>query len=107
MLYVSIIFELLRSQPRLVFWLTTLTQAALWWLTPSLFYPAPPGDLPLLLAVGHEFQVGTFFGPPLASWLAEIAFDVAGMPGVYLLSQVCIVLAFYAVFQLGIAIVGI
>jgi hypothetical protein len=107
MLYVSIIFELLRSQPRLVFWVMTLTQAALWWLTPSLFYPAPPGDLPLLLAVGHEFQVGTFFGPPLASWLAEIAFDVAGMPGVYLLSQICIVLAFYAVFQLGIAIVGV
>ena len=107
MLYVSIIFELLRSQPRLVFWLMTLTQAAMWWVTPSLFYPAPPGDLPLLLAVGHEFQVGTFFGPPLASWLAEIAFDIAGMPGVYLLSQICIVLAFYAVFQLGIALVGV
>ncbi len=29
------------------------------------------------------------------------------MPGVYLLSQICVVLAFYAVFQLGIAIVGI
>lgn len=107
MLYVSIIFELLRSQPRLVFWLMTLTQAALWWITPSLFYAAPPGDVPLLLAVGHEFQVGTFFGPPMASWLAEIAFELAGMPGVYLLSQVCIVLAFYAVFQLGVAIVGI
>ena len=106
MLYVSIIFELLRSQPRLVFWLTTLSQAALWWITPSLFYPAPPGDMPLLLAVGHEFQLGTFFGPPLASWLAEVAFDVAGMTGVYLLSQICIVLAFYAVFQLGVALVG-
>jgi hypothetical protein len=107
MLHVSIIFELLRSQPRLVFWLTTLAQAALWWITPSLFYAAPPGDLPLLLAVGHEFQVGTFFGPPLASWLAEVAFDIAGMPGVYLLSQVCIVLTFWAVFTLGRAIVGV
>lgn len=107
MLYVSLIFELLRSQPRLVFWALTLTQAALWWLTPSLFYAAPPGDVPLLLAIGHEFQVGTFFGPPLASWLAEAAFNIAGMPGVYFLSQVAIVLAFYAVFELGIAIVGI
>jgi hypothetical protein len=107
MLYVSIIFELLRSQPRLVFWLTTLAQATLWWITPTLFFAAPPGDLPLLLAVGHEYQVGTFFGPPLASWLAEIAYTAAGMPGVYLLSQICIVLAFWAVFTLGRAIVGV
>jgi hypothetical protein len=107
MLYVSIIFELLRSQPRLVFWLTTLAQAVLWWITPTLFYAAPPGDLPLLLAIGHEFQVGTFFGPPLASWLAEVAYTAAGMPGVYLLSQICIVLAFWAVFTLGRAIVGV
>ncbi len=106
MLQVSIIFELLRSQPRLVFWLMTLTQAALWWLVPSLFYSAPPGELPILLAVGHEFQVGTFLGPPLASWLAEIAFTFAGMPGVYLMSQICVVVTYWAMFTLGRAIVG-
>jgi hypothetical protein len=107
MLYVSVIFELLRSQPRLVFWFTTLVQAFLWWLLPTAFYGAPPGDLPQLLAVGHEFQVGTYFGPPLASWLAEIAFITGGMPAVYLLSQICVVLAFWAVFTLGCAIVGV
>ena len=96
MLQVSIIFELLRSQPRMVFWLMTLTQATLWWLIPSLFYSAPPGDLPMLLAVGHEFQVGTFLGPPLASWLAEVAFSLAGMPGVYLLSQICVIITYWA-----------
>jgi hypothetical protein len=106
MLHVSIIFELLRSQPRMVFWLMTLTQATLWWLIPSLLYSAPPGDLPLLLAVGHEFQVGTFLGPPLASWLAEIAFTLGGMPAVYLLSQICVVGTYCAVFTLGRAIVG-
>src|SRR5689334_417002 len=88
MIHVSIIFELLRSQPRLLFWLLTLTQAALWWLAPLVFYSAPPGDLPLLLAVGHEFEIGTLLGPPLASWCAEIAFWIGGMPGVYLLSQI-------------------
>ncbi len=107
MLRVSLIFELLRSQPRAIFWLTALSQAALWWLTPSLFYSAPPGDLPLLLAVGHEFQIGTVFGPPLASWLADIAFVVGGMPGVYLLSQLCVVVTFWAVFALGRAVVGV
>ena len=65
--------------------------------------PRPP---PLVLAIGHEFQFGTEFGPPLAFWLAEIAYWLAGIGGVYLLSQLCIVLAFWAVFALGRAMVG-
>ena len=64
-----------------------------------LFYSAPPGQLPLVLAIGHEFQLGTDFGPPLAFWLAEIAYRAAGMFGVYLLSQVCIVVTYWAVLQ--------
>ena len=106
MLYVSIIFEWVRAQPRVVFWLTTLTQAALWWLVPALFFSAPPGDLPLLLASGHEFQLGTPAGPPLASWFAEVAFWLGGMPGVYLLSQLCVIVTYWAVFALGRVIVG-
>lgn len=107
MLQTSIIVEMLRSQPRLTFWLATLAQAALWWIVPSLLYSAPPGDLPIVLAVGHEFQLGSYLGPPLAFWLAEIAFVIAGSTGVYLLAQVCIVLTYFAVFTLGRAIVGI
>ena len=44
MLHTSIIVELLRSQPRLTFWVATLAQAALWWVVPSLLYSSPPGD---------------------------------------------------------------
>ena len=107
MLHTSIIVELLRSQPRLTFWLATLAQAALWWIIPSLIYSAPPGDLPIVLAVGHEFQLGSYYGPPLAFWLAELVFDVAGIGGVYLLAQACVVATYCAVFALGRAIVGI
>jgi hypothetical protein len=107
MLQTSIIVELLRSQPRLTFWLATLVQAALWWIIPSLIYSAPPGDLPIVLAVGHEFQLGSYFGPPLAFWLAESAFRVAGIGGVYFLAQACVVATYAAVFALGRAIVGI
>ena len=59
MRHVSIFIEGLRSQPRLMFWLATLAQAAIWWLVPSIFYAAPPGELPMVLAVGHELQLGT------------------------------------------------
>jgi hypothetical protein len=107
MLHTSLIVELLRSQPRLIFWLAALAQGALWWLVPSLFYASPPGGLPLVLAVGHEFQLGSAFGPPLAFWLAEIAYRIAGAPGVYLLAQLCVVTAYYGVFTLARAIVGV
>src|SRR5262245_51261305 len=106
MLQVSILFELVRSHPRVMFWLIALAQAAMWWLVPTLFYAAPPGDLPLVLAVGHEFQLGSYLGPPLAFWLAEIAYDIAGMTAVYLLSQICVVVTYWAIFELGCAIVG-
>ena len=102
----SLFVELLRTRPRLLFWTMAVLQAALWTLVPSLFYSAPPGELPVVLAIGHEFQGGTEFGPPLAFWLAEIAYRLGGMPGVYLLSQLCIVATFLTVLALGRAIVG-
>src|SRR5258708_17301766 len=106
MLYVSIFVELLRSRPSLAVWLAALAQALVWLLVPSLFYAGPPGDLANVLAVGHEFQLGTYLGPPLAFWLAEIAFALAGMFGVYVLSQACVVATYWAVFALGRSIVG-
>src|SRR3984893_8368660 len=106
MLHTSLIVKLLRSQPRLTFWAATLAQAALWWVVPSLFYSSPPGELLLVLAIGHEFQLRSSFGPPLAFWMAEVAFDIAGGPGVYLLAQICIIVAYYGVFTLARAIVG-
>jgi 4-amino-4-deoxy-L-arabinose transferase-like glycosyltransferase len=108
MLYVSIFVELLRSRPALAVWIAALIQAALWLLVPTLFYAGPPGDVPSVLAVGHEFQLGTYLGPPLAFWLAELAFNLTGQRlfGVYLLSQICVVATYWAVFALGRSIVG-
>jgi Dolichyl-phosphate-mannose-protein mannosyltransferase len=104
--YVSLIIEFLRGRPKLVFWTVALTQGALWTVLPSLFFSAPPGDVPTLLAIGREFQLGSYLGPPLAFWLGEIAFRIAGGFGVYLLAQGCIVVTYWAVFALGCAVVG-
>jgi len=106
MLHVSIFVEGLRSRPSLVFWLAALAQAAIWWLVPTIFYAAPPGDLPMVLAIGHELQLGTDLGPPLAFWLAEFVYKVLGITGIYLLAQACVVITYWSVFQLGRAIVG-
>lgn len=104
--YVSLLIEFLRGRPAVVFWTVALTQAVLWTLVPALFYSAPPGEVPLLLAIGHEFVLGSYLGPPLAFWFGEIAFRLGGMFGLYALAQACIVTAYWAVFSLGRRIVG-
>ena len=108
MRFTSLIVELVRARPRLIVWIAVLLQAALWLVLPTLLYRSPPGDIATLLAFGREYQVGTDIGPPLAFWLADIAFRAAGehLIGVYLLSQICFVVTMVALFDLGSAIVG-
>jgi 4-amino-4-deoxy-L-arabinose transferase-like glycosyltransferase len=108
MFRVSLILEALRARPGLMFAVAALSQAALWALVPSLIYTAPPGDVPLVLAVGREWELGSPYGPPLAYWLADFAFRLFdhSIVGVYLLSQACVVATYWAVFALGRRIVG-
>ena len=106
MFYVPLYFEAIRTRPVAVFWIAALAQAALWIAVPMLFYSAPPGDLAQVLAIGHEFQFDSDVGPPLAFWFAEGAYRVAGLFGVYALSQICVVVTYWCVFRLGSSIVG-
>jgi hypothetical protein len=106
MFFVPVYIEAIRARPVLIFWAAALAQAAVWIAVPMLFYSAPPGDLAQLLATGHEFRFDAGVGPPLAYWLAEIAFRGAGLFGVYVLAQICVVTAYWCVFTLGRAIVG-
>src|ERR1700744_6615498 len=108
MRFTSLIIELIRARPRLVVWIVVLLQAALWLILPMLLYRSPPGDLATVLAYGREYQVGTDLGPPLAFWLADIAFRTAGnhMIGVYFLAQICSVATFWTLFLLARAMVG-
>src|SRR2546423_13849199 len=85
MFHVSLILEALRARPVLMFWVAALAQATLWTLVPALFYTAPPGEVPLILAIGHEWSLGSPYGPPLAYWLAEAAFTLGGVLGVFVL----------------------
>jgi hypothetical protein len=108
MRFTSLIIELIRARPRLVVWIVVLFQAALWLILPLVLYRSPPGDLAMVLAYGREYQVGTDFGPPLAFWLADIAFRAAGnhMFGVYLLAELCFLVTFWGVYLLARAVVG-
>jgi hypothetical protein len=108
MFRVSLILEALRARPALMFWVAALAQGILWTLVPSLFYAAPPGEVPLVLGVGRELLLGSPQGPPLAYWLADAAFRLAGgsVIGTYVLSQLCVVATYWAVFALGRRMLG-
>ncbi len=108
MRFTSLVVELIRARPRLVVWLVVLLQAALWLILPVLLYRSPPGELATVLAFGREYQVGTYLGPPLAFWLADIAYRAVGnhMFGVYLLAQLCAIATFWTFYHLARAIVG-
>lgn len=108
MRFTSLVIELIRARPRLVVWLVVLLQAAMWLFVSMLLYRSPPGELATVLAFGREYRVGTDLGPPLAFWLADIAFRAAGnhMFGVYLLAELCGVATFWTLYLLARAIVG-
>ncbi len=108
MRFTSLVIELIRARPRLVVWIVVLFQAALWLLVPLLFYAGPPGDVATVLAFGREYQVGTDFGPPLALWLADIAYRAAGnhLFGVYFLAQLCSIATLWFLYLLARNIVG-
>jgi Dolichyl-phosphate-mannose-protein mannosyltransferase len=108
MRFTSLVIELIRARPRLVVWIVMLFQAALWLLVPLLFYASPPTHVATTLAFGREYQVGTDLGPPLAFWLADIAYRMAGnhLIGVYFLAQLCSATTLWFLFLLARAMVG-
>ena len=108
MRFTSLVIELIRARPRLVVWLVVLFQAALWLIVSLVFYSSPPGGLATVLAFGREYQVGTDLGPPLAFWLADIAYRAAGnhLFGVYVLAQLCSITTFWFLYLLARSIVG-
>src|ERR1700730_15577776 len=108
MRFTTLIVELIRARPRLIVWVVVLFQAALWLILPLLLYRSPPGALATVRAYGREYQVGPYLGPPLAFWLADIAFRAAGnhVVGIYLLAQLCAITTFLTLYRLSRAIVG-
>jgi hypothetical protein len=108
MRFTSLVIELIRARPRLVVWIVVLLQAGLWLAVPLLFYSSPPDSVATMLAFGREYRVGTDLGPPLAPWLADIAYRAAGnhMFGVYLLAQLCSLATLWVIYLLARVIVG-
>ncbi|MGD9844645.1 MAG: glycosyltransferase family 39 protein [Variibacter sp.] len=104
--FIALIVEFLRARPAALAAAAIGAQGLIWVLLPTILYASPPGELAQVLAVGHEWQIGSWLGPPLAPWLAELAFRAAGWFGVYLLAQICVAAALWVSFALGRRLLG-
>ncbi|HEX9789947.1 MAG TPA: glycosyltransferase family 39 protein [Kiloniellales bacterium] len=100
--------SLILSRPAAVFWGFVGLHVAAWTLLPALADPNLPLDVIEILSWGHEWQFGYAKHPPLTPWLAELfaalgtlfGGGAAGWP-LYLLSQVCVGVAFWAMWRLA------
>jgi hypothetical protein len=86
------------------FWLFAGAHLVLWAAIPFMIQPNPPLDAVEIVAWGHEWRLGYPKHPPLAPWLAEAARTLGGNHAlwpIYVLGQLCVVIAFWAVWRLG------
>jgi dolichyl-phosphate-mannose-protein mannosyltransferase len=91
------------------FWLFAAIHLVLWTIIPLWIQPNPPLDTVEVVAWGHEWQLGYQKHPPLVAWLAEGARLIGGASSlwpIYLLGQLCVVTAFWAIWRLGLEVAG-
>jgi 4-amino-4-deoxy-L-arabinose transferase-like glycosyltransferase len=94
---------MLKNKPETVFWLFVIVHTFFWTLIPALVNPNLPYDVIEGLAWGHEWQWGYYKHPPIKPWFLEAMAVLSGRAdwAMYLLSQICIVPAFWAIWRLG------
>ena len=95
--------DILEEKPHIVFWLFAGAQVLLWTLVPILVNPNLPLDVIEGLTWGREWQWGYHKHPPIKPWFIETmaVISAKGDWSQYLLSQICIVVAFWAMWQLA------
>jgi 4-amino-4-deoxy-L-arabinose transferase-like glycosyltransferase len=97
-----------KLSPRRLFWLFVITHAVLWTLLPTFLSPNAPLDVIEGYTWGREWPLGTYKHPPMQAWVLETLAYLTGRAdwAHFLASQLAIVVAFWAVWQTGLRIVG-
>ncbi len=85
-----------------------ILHVTLWTVVPALVTRNAMLDIIEGLAWGHEWQLGYHKGPPLFAWLVELAAAISGrhLWLIYLESQACIAITFFAVWRLALRVCG-
>lgn len=101
------IIEFAQREPGRVLAIVFGLHLILWTVLPSLVSRNLQLDLVEGLALGREWQLGYWKHPPLPWWMADLAFRIFGdVRAVYLLGPLASVIAMYAVWRLGLEVIG-
>lgn len=73
----------------------------IWSVTPAFLASSVPLDVSEGINWGSEWQWGYYKHPPLSSWVLYTFYQLFGHIGPYLLSQLCVLLTLFLVYQLG------
>lgn len=73
----------------------------LWSILPAFLASSVPFDVSEGINWGSEWQWGYYKHPPLSSWILYSFYQVFGHVGPYLLSQLCVLLTLFLIYQLG------
>lgn len=99
--------RLIQQRPGLAVIGLATVHLVLWTLFPTLFLKAAPLDVVEGYFWGHEWQLGYHKHPPLAPWLLEAFLWLGRGPWTaYLLSQISVVIGFWALWSLARPMVG-
>lgn len=90
---------LLNPRRGLLFW--SLYHLIVWTLLPLLCNTSLPLDSVEAVMWGSQWAWGYDKHPPLSAWAAELFTNLLGDGGLYLLSQLCVVLAGLGIYRLG------
>ena len=91
-----------------IFFIFALSHLLIWTLVPSITNKNLPSDVIEALAWGSNLDWGFNKHPPMSAFFSQVFFQIFGAQdwAYYLLSQICVLIAFYYVFKLSIEILG-
>jgi 4-amino-4-deoxy-L-arabinose transferase-like glycosyltransferase len=94
------------ARPEALFWGFVALHVAAWTILPAIINANPPLDIIEALVMGREWQLGYAKLPPLPWWVvgAVSAVDGGHIWPIYLVAQLFVAVAFWAVWRLGTAL---
>jgi hypothetical protein len=102
----TVFVEGLRANPAGFLVIALAAHTLLWTLVPLISEPTAAPRLAVGIALGREFRLGYVDTPPLAPWLIEIAYVLAGRFGALALGPLTVALAGWFLFGLARRILG-
>ena len=101
-------FDRIEQNTARLFWVFVALHVATWTLLPSLLNANVPLDIIEGISWGREWEWGYHKHPPLSRWLMKLAVLLSGSAdwAQYLLAQICVAVAFWAIWQLAQAFLG-